>query len=577
VDLDGPGYPWRRKNAAGQDNILAPMVVLPIMRVTIAQLNPVVGDVQGNMERAVEIYRQMAGRTDLVIFPELFLVAYPPRDLLEKSSLIAAVQEALEHLTQLSRQYQDTGLLLGAPIPSHLTCGKHLYNAAVLIHQGSRRFQAKSLLPSYDVFDETRYFATPAQVQVFPFKDQVLGISICEDAWAQYRGKNACGLYAINPVAELAQQGATLLVNISASPFWRGKDRLRYELIRGHCLAHNLQFLYVNQVGGNDELIFDGCSLVVNAQGELVRQLPAFQEAVETIDLDRPGAAIPFQALDHIAAVHDALILGVQDYLRKCGFSKAMVGLSGGIDSAVTCYLACQAVGAANVLGVIMPSLYSSPGSSRDAAKLAENLGVKTLTIPITPIYQAYLQALAPHCPTADLDVALENIQARIRGNILMAFSNKYGYLVLSTGNKSELAVGYCTLYGDMSGGLAVISDVPKTMIYQLARYINRQQEIIPQEIIVKAPSAELRPNQTDQDTLPPYDILDQVLEYYINDGLSFGEIAAKGFNPEVVRWILRAVDRNEYKRRQAAPGLKVTSKAFGMGRRMPIAARYET
>jgi NAD+ synthase (glutamine-hydrolysing) len=547
------------------------------MRVTLAQLNPVVGDVRGNLARAVEVYQQVAGRTDLVIFSELFLVAYPPRDLLEKASLIAAVQEALAQLTQLSQHYPDTGLLIGAPLPSQQTCGKHLYNAAVLIYRGSQRFQAKSLLPTYDVFDETRYFATPAGVQVLPLQDHRIGISICEDAWAQYRGKNFCSLYPINPIEELARQGATLLVNISASPFWRGKDQLRFDLIRGHCLAHHLPFIYVNQVGGNDELIFDGCSLVVNAQGELVRQLPAFQEAIETIDLDQPGPTATFQPLDHIAAIHDALILGVRDYLRKCGFTRAMVGLSGGIDSAVTCYLACQAVGADNVLGVIMPSLYSSAGSSRDALRLADNLGVKTLTIPITPIYQAYLEALAQHFPTGDLDVALENIQARIRGNILMAFSNKFGYLVLSTGNKSELAVGYCTLYGDMSGGLAVISDVPKTMIYQLAHYINRQQEIIPREIIVKAPSAELRPNQTDQDTLPPYDLLDQVLEYYINDGLSLGEIAAKGFDPEIVRWILRTVDRNEYKRRQAAPGLKVTSKAFGMGRRMPIAARYET
>jgi NAD+ synthase (glutamine-hydrolysing) len=328
-------------------------------------------------------------------------------------------------------------------------------------------------------------------------------------------------------------------------------------------------------VGGNDELVFDGSSLALDARGELLKALPAFTEAVETVDLSLP-ARQTFQPMEKIASVHDALILGLRDYLRKCGFSKAVLGLSGGIDSAVTCYLAQQAVGRANVLGVIMPSLYSSRGSIVDSEKLAQHLGVKTVTIPITTIYQAYLASMRDHFPVTDLDVSLENIQARIRGNILMAFSNKYGYLVLSTGNKSELAVGYCTLYGDMSGGLAVISDVPKTMIYDLARYINRQGDLIPAEIITKAPSAELRPDQKDQDTLPPYEILDQVLEYYINDGLTFQEIVDRGFDPAVVRWIIRVVDRNEYKRRQAAPGLKVTSKAFGSGRRMPIAACYE-
>ncbi len=547
------------------------------MKVTLAQLNPVVGDVRGNLARVGDLAQSLAGQTDLIIFSELFLVAYPPRDLLEKTSLIAAVQEALDHLTALSRRPSVPALLVGAPLPSDQPCGKPLYNAAVLIQGGQRQFQAKSLLPSYDVFDETRYFATPPQVRPLSLENQALGVSICEDAWATYRPSGACTLYAFDPVQELARQGATLIINISASPFSCGKDELRFQLFRQHCLDHHLPFIYVNQVGGNDELIFDGCSFVLNARGELLKQLPAFTETVETVDLSQPLAPLEFQPLDKMAAVHDALILGLRDYLQKCGFRQAVVGLSGGIDSAVTCYLAQQAIGPANVLGVIMPSLYSSPGSILDSEKLAKNLKVKTVTIPITPIYQAYLQALAQQFPVDDLDVSLENIQARIRGNILMAFSNKYGYLVLSTGNKSELAVGYCTLYGDMSGGLAVISDVPKTMIYQLARYINRHQEIIPTEILVKAPSAELRPNQRDQDTLPPYDILDQILEYYINEGLGLADIVARGFDPEVVRWVLRAVDRNEYKRRQAAPGLKVTSKAFGSGRRMPIAARYDT
>lgn len=545
------------------------------MKISIAQLNPTVGDVRGNAGRAAEVFDNLAGATDLIVFPELFLVAYPPRDLLEKPALIAGVNKAVEELTQLSRRYADTGIIIGAPMPSQLECGKGLFNAALLIYQGQIAFQAKSLLPSYDVFEETRYFASPGQLKVMPFKDRVLGISICEDAWYEFGQKSSCKLYPFDPIEELVRQGADLLINISASPFYCGKEEIRHQVVRQHCLKYHLPFVYVNQVGGNDELIFDGCSLVMDGRGELLQALPGFTEAVETVDLSRAGGRTVFQPLENLASVHEALVLGLQDYMRKCGFSKAVVGLSGGIDSAITCYLAKVALGAANVLGVIMPSLYSSPGSITDSEELAANLGIKTVTIPITPIYQAYLEALREYFPVSDLDVSLENIQARIRGNILMAYSNKYGYLVLSTGNKSELAVGYCTLYGDMSGGLAVISDVPKTMIYELARYVNRHQEVIPAAILTKAPSAELRPDQTDQDTLPPYEILDQVLAYYINEGLDWQEIVGRGFDPDVVRWIIRAVDRNEYKRRQAAPGLKITSKAFGSGRRMPIAARY--
>ncbi len=546
------------------------------MKITIAQLNPTVGDLRGNTSRAQELYAKLAGTTDLIVFSELFLVAYPPRDLLEKPAFIAGVKQAVDELIQLSRRYPETGLILGAPMPSNLECGKRLYNAALLIYQGQVRLQAKSLLPSYDVFDETRYFTSPTQILVFDFKDQVLGISICEDAWYDYETTTSCRLYHFDPIQELARQGASLLINISASPFYYGKEEVRYQIIRQHCRKHHLPFIYVNQVGGNDELIFDGCSLAMDAQGELLKVLPAFNEAVATVDVAHAGGRQVFQPMEKIASVHEALVLGLRDYLRKCGFAKAVVGLSGGIDSAVTCYLATLALGPENVLGVIMPSLYSSPGSITDSEKLAANLGLKTVTIPITPIYQSYLDSLCKHLEISGLDVSLENIQARIRGNILMAFSNKYGYLVLSTGNKSELAVGYCTLYGDMSGGLAVISDVPKTMIYELGRYINRREEVIPAAILTKAPSAELRPDQKDQDTLPPYEILDQVLEYYINEGLSLANIVDRGFEPEVVRWILQAVDRNEYKRRQAAPGLKVTSKAFGSGRRMPIAARYQ-
>jgi NAD+ synthase (glutamine-hydrolysing) len=374
----------------------------------------------------------------------------------------------------------------------------------------------------------------------------------------------------------LARQGAAVFINLSASPFQVGKEDERYRLMRAHAQKFGAPFVYVNQVGGNDELIFDGHSLAFDAQGETLAALPGFEEALVTVDLGRkgtPGLYIPQKPM---ATVHDALVLGLRDYLHKTGFSKAVVGLSGGVDSAVVCCLAAAALGPDNVLGVAMPSPFSSPGSLTDAEQLARNLGMDFRVIPITPIYQAYLEALRGQFPVDRVDVTLENIQARIRGNILMALSNRLGHLVLATGNKSELSVGYCTLYGDMSGGLSVIGDVPKTMVYELARFINRGREIIPTSIINKAPSAELRPDQKDQDTLPPYDILDRIIQLYLVEAHSCEDIVDQGFDPETVRWVIRAIDINEYKRRQAAPGLKVTSKAFGMGRRLPIAARYE-
>jgi NAD+ synthase (glutamine-hydrolysing) len=390
------------------------------MKITIAQLNPTVGDVRANASRAGEIYAKFAGTTDLIIFPELFLVAYPPRDLLENPAFIAGVNQAVGELIQLSRRFPETGLILGAPMPSNLECGKRLYNAALLLYQGQMWLQAKSLLPTYDVFDETRYFASPTQISVFNFKDQVLGISICEDAWYDFETTISCRLYDFDPIQELARQGATLLINISASPFYYGKEEVRYQIIRQHCQKHHLPFLYVNQVGGNDELIFDGSSLAMNAQGELLKVFSSFREEIATVDLSRAEGSKVFHPMEKIASVHEALVLGLRDYLRKCGFSKAVVGLSGGVDSAVTCYLARLALGPENVLGVIMPSLYSSPGSITDSEELAANLGVKTITIPITPIYQSYLDSLKEHFPVTDLDVSLENIQARIRGNILM-------------------------------------------------------------------------------------------------------------------------------------------------------------
>ncbi len=377
-------------------------------------------------------------------------------------------------------------------------------------------------------------------------------------------------------MAILAAKGATVLINISASPYQVGKEEVRYHLMRRHARKYGTPFVYVNQVGGNDELIFDGRSLAFDRTGEPLAVLPSFQEAVVTVDLSQSGNPGLYEPQEKIASVADALVLGTRDYLGKCGFKRAVVGLSGGVDSAVVCCLAVRALGRENVLGVAMPSPYSSPESLRDSRQLAENLGIDFLVIPITSIYECYREAFRGLFDVDTIDVTLENIQARIRGNILMALSNRFGHIVLSTGNKSELAVGYCTLYGDMSGGLSMLADVPKTMVYELARYLNREREIIPESILTKAPSAELRPGQKDQDTLPPYDILDQVMHLYLVEARSYQDIVNQGFDPEVVRWVIRAIDRNEYKRRQAAPGLKITSKAFGMGRRIPIAAKFE-
>jgi NAD+ synthase (glutamine-hydrolysing) len=546
------------------------------MKITLAQLNPVVGDVRGNLAKVVATLEQEHRTSDLVVFSELFLVGYPPRDLLEKPALLRQVQEALEHLVDLSARYPATGILVGAPQPTGRDTGKGLCNCAVLIHQGQVRLrQAKSLLPTYDVFDETRHFDPAGQVTVVPFKDEILGISICEDAWYDpelwFRR-----LYPVDPIQVEAQQGATVLINISASPFQVGKEELRHRLLQPHARKYGVPLVYVNQVGGNDELIFDGRSLALDAAGEAIAALPGFREAVVTVDLAQPGAPGLYVPQEKIATVHEALVLGLKDYLGKCGFKQAVVGLSGGVDSAVTCCLAAQALGRENVMGVLMPSPYTSRDSIEDSLILARNLGVETRLIPITPIYQSYREALAGPLQLGEIELTLENIQARIRGNILMAISNKEGHMVLSTGNKSELAVGYCTLYGDMSGGLGVLADVPKTMVYELAEYLNRDREIIPSQIIRKAPSAELRPDQKDQDTLPPYDILDRIMNYYLTEGRAYGDIVKLGFDPATVQWVIRTIDKNEYKRRQAAPGLKITSKAFGMGRRIPIAAKFE-
>ena len=545
------------------------------MKITIAQLNPIIGDIKGNLEKMKDVI-QRYDNSDLIVFSELFLVGYPPRDLLERKWVLQAVERAIEQLKGISKNAGSTGILFGAPVSTHRNFGRGLYNAAVLIYQGKHIMcQHKSLLPTYDVFDEARYFDPAEDIGVVEFKDEVLGISICEDAWNIPEPWQK-QVYKIDPISILAKKGATIFINISASPFYINKEKIRFKIMKDHTLKYRVPFILVNQVGANDELIFDGRSICIDAKGFPVEVFPPFKECVKTIDTKAEGKEDGFIPQDEIESLHNALVLGIRDYMRKCGFEKAIIGLSGGIDSAVTCCLAAEAIGPKNVLAVTMPGPYSSKGSVEDSQKLVDNLGIKFIEVPIKQIYLSYLDSLRPHFEGQKEDITEENIQARIRGNILMALSNKFGYLVLSTGNKSELAVGYCTLYGDMTGGLAVISDVPKTMVYKLAHYINRSSEVIPDAIIKKVPSAELKPGQTDQDTLPPYEILDQVLYHYVDEGCSAEEIIAKGFDPETVRWIVKAVNRNEYKRRQAAPGLKVTTKAFGMGRRMVIAARYE-
>lgn len=548
------------------------------MKVALAQLNPKIGDIEGNLAQALAALSQVGPQApDLIVFSELFLTGYPPQDLLERSWFIERQEKALAELTEATRKYPETGIVIGAALPSRKDSGRGLFSSAVLIYQGRILFrQHKSLLPTYDVFDEARYFDPADKIKTVPFKGRTLGLSVCEDAWNapdfQPQGKH----YTLDPIGVLAEDGADLFINVSASPFHVGKDEFRYRLVNNHAVRHGVPFVFVNQIGGNDGLIFDGRSMCLDENGSPVFLCPPFQEHIQTIDIDGPGAPGLFAPQDKIESVHQALILGIRDYLGKSGFTSVVVGLSGGIDSAVTCALAAEALGRDNVLGISMPSMYSSQGSVEDSRELAANLGVRFKVVPIKDIYDGYLTVLSEHFQGQGLDVTEENIQARIRGNILMAFSNKFGCLVLSTGNKSELAMGYCTLYGDMSGGLAVISDVPKMMVYELARYINRRREIIPQATIDKAPSAELRPDQKDEDSLPPYPLLDQVLKLYIEEGLSRQGIIEKGFDADMVGWIIRTVNRNEYKRRQSPPGLKVTSKAFGVGRRMPIVAEHD-
>lgn len=539
------------------------------MRVALAQLDTVVGDLKGNLAKVKDAYaRARAAGAELVLTPELSLCGYPPRDLLEQPDFLRANRQAL---AAAAKWVKDAGLVVGCVEPNPARAGRPVVNGAVLLYKGKvHARRAKTLLPTYDVFDEHRHFEPAAENAPIKFKGRRLGLTICEDAWNDeaFWGRK---LYQEDPVARQAKDGADLLVNISASPFEVGKLAFRRGLVAGHARKHGMPFLYCAQVGGNDELVFDGYSFAVDGRGRTLAAGKGFAEDLVLVDADAPGRAV-FPEREPVAELHDALVLGIRDYAAKCGFKGALVGLSGGIDSAVTCALAVAALGPEKVVGVSMPSMYSSEGSVTDAESLAKNLGVRLHSVPIKGLYDAMTGALGEVFRGTPPGLAEQNIQARLRGNILMAVSNKFGSLLLTTGNKSELAVGYCTLYGDMSGGLAVIGDVLKTDVYALARWMNRERPVIPQASIDKAPSAELKPGQFDQDDLPPYERLDAILRLYIEEGRSAEAIVKAGHPEGLVRDILGRVDRAEYKRRQAPPVLRVSPKAFGVGRRMPIA-----
>jgi NAD+ synthase/NAD+ synthase (glutamine-hydrolysing) len=544
------------------------------MKIALAQINTTIGDFPGNVERIVRYARCAAERgAELAVFPELALCGYPPRDLVERPEFVARSEAELQRLAGL---LPPIPALVGYVRRSGAEQGKAVADAAALLSGGRVVLDyAKMLLPFYDVFDESRYFEPGTTPGIYELGGVPLGVTICEDIW---NDKNFWKrrFYPRDPVEETVGAGARVLLNIASSPYNTEKMRLRHEMLRALAIEHHVPVVYVNHVGGNDSLIFDGSSMAFNARGELAARARSFEEDLVIFDTADGSGEIRPAPESETEAVYQALVLGTRDYVSKCGFNRAVTGLSGGIDSALVATLASDALGPENVLGVAMPGPYSSEGSLRDAETLARNLGIGFRVVPITPLYEAYLRALDPVFENRPRDVTEENIQARIRGNILMAFSNKFGALVLSTGNKSELAVGYCTLYGDMAGGLAVIADVPKTMVYELARYANRAGERIPAASLSKAPSAELRPNQTDQDTLPPYEVLDIILRAYIEDHLSGQEIVRKfSLDPELVRETLRKVNAAEYKRQQAAPALKVTAKAFGMGRRYPIAQKF--
>ena len=547
------------------------------MKIALLQINPVVGDLSANASLIVAAAaKARAAGADLAVTPELALVGYLPRDLLLSANFVSRAWLQLE---TLARELADgPPTLVGLPEENPSDEGRPLFNSAALLQGGTvqQRFR-KALLPTYDVFDEDRYFEPFHGAQVLDIAGTRIGISICEDIWND-RDFWKRRRYHHDPVEELVRAGAKVIVNLSASPFTVGKHKRREEMLSSMARKHGVPLVYVNQFGGNDDLVFDGRSCGFAASGAVLARGASFEADTVICDLESETSRGPATDLVAESEVWRALVLGTRDYARKCGFSRVVLGLSGGIDSALTAAIAAEALGTTNVLGVLMPSPYSSRGSIDDSLALAANLGIDTITLPIEPAMLAMEGTLAEAFAGTTHDVTEENIQARIRGNLLMALSNKRGALLLTTGNKSELAVGYCTLYGDMSGGLGVIADVPKTMVYRVSRWLNEREgrAVIPEAVLTKAPSAELRPNQTDQDSLPPYDVLDAILERHIERHEPASAIARAGFDAPTVQRVLRLVRGAEFKRKQAAPGLKVTDRAFGTGWRMPIAARYE-
>jgi NAD+ synthase/NAD+ synthase (glutamine-hydrolysing) len=545
------------------------------VKIALGQINPTVGDFSGNASKIVDFARRaQAAGAGLILFPELSVCGYPPRDLVERPSFVARNRETVERIAAETR---GIAVICGLVTPADSDTGKAVMNSAAWLVDGKVAFiQSKMLLPTYDVFDEMRNFAPAKNQELFSFCGNRMALTICEDAWNDkhfWRRQ----LYQVDPVDRLIHAGGNFVLNISASPFWIGKRELRRDILASIARQHKVPVVLVNQVGGNDSLVFDGSSLVLNAQGEIIAQGRSFEEDLIYFDSQNLTGEIHGQIAGDEASVYSALVLGTRDYMHKCGFHKAIIALSGGIDSALTAVIAVDAVGPENVIGVGMPGPYSSQGSIDDARALAANLGIRFELLSINSVYEAYRGILQPVFAGLKEDVTEENIQARARGMLLMALSNKFGAIVLSTGNKSELGVGYCTLYGDMVGGLAVISDVPKTLVYRLSEYANSRRPVIPRSTLEKPPSAELRPDQKDSDSLPPYEVLDAILDDYVEDSHPAERIAADhGFDLEVVRRVIRMVDRSEYKRQQAAPGLKISPKAFGYGRRLPIAAKSE-
>src|SRR5262252_2668389 len=561
-------------NSSRHDN-QAPRLYTGIVKIALGQINPTVGDFAGNADKIIDFsHKAQAEGAGLILFPELSICGYPPRDLVERTSFVAHNRAAVERVAAETR---GIAVICGLVSPAQADTGKSAMNSAALLRDGQVAFlQSKMLLPTYAVFDEMRNLA-PAKAQLlFPFCGKQMALTICEDAWNDKHFWNK-RLYTFDPVEALVQAGGNFVLNISASPFWLGKRELRRDMLATIARIDKVPVAIVNQVGGNDSLVFDGSSLVFAPGGRVIAQGKSFAEDLIYFDSHSLTGDMHAQIESEEGSAYEALVLGTRDYVHKCGFRRVIIGLSGGIDSALTAAVAVDALGPENVIGVGMPGPYSSQGSIDDARQLAKNLGIRFELLSINDIYDACRKTLARVFAGMPEDVTEENIQSRSRGMILMSLSNKFGALVLSTGNKSEVAAGYCTLYGDMVGGLAVISDVPKTLVYRLAAYVNSRRQVIPRASIEKPPSAELRPDQKDSDSLPPYEVLDTILEDYVEESHPPEQIAEeRGFDLELVRKVVRMVERSEYKRQQAAPGLKITAKAFGYGRRFPIAAKAD-